>query len=183
MAPRGRAPRAASRGRGPAAEIRGLRVTRGVEEGARLVRDAGRAGEGIAVLRGNLAPDGAGGLTLPGEMDFLVGHLFPELFERFGYPRRNALAAPMVVSTRKFHDAPVDAGLRKQHECEIAYVGHQSEPPESQRERVLAELAGDKVIRQAVESMYPRISGRWMSRLLIGCCNAPLEGATRSSAE
>lgn len=91
------------------------------------------------------------------DMDFLVGHLFPELFEQFGYSRRNALLAPMVVNARKFHDGPVDPALRKLHECEIAYVGHQSETPEAQRERVLAELSGDPAIRQAVESMYPRI--------------------------
>jgi len=91
------------------------------------------------------------------DMDFLVGHLFPELFEQFGYSRRNALLAPMVVSTRKFHDGAVDPALHKQHECEIAYVGHQGEPPEVQRERVLAELAGDPAVRQAVESIYPRI--------------------------
>ncbi len=91
------------------------------------------------------------------DMDFLVGHLFPELFEQFGYARRNAMAAPMVVSARKFHDGPVDPALRKQHECEIAYVGHQSETPEAQRDRVLAELSGDPAIRRAVESMYPRI--------------------------
>jgi len=91
------------------------------------------------------------------DMDFLVGHLFPDLFDHFGYPRRNALAAPMVVCSRKFHDGPVDPALRKRHECEIAYVGHQSEPPEVQRERVLAELSGDAAIRQAVESMYPMI--------------------------
>jgi len=91
------------------------------------------------------------------DMDFLVGNLFPELFEQFGYSRRNALLAPMAVSARKFHDGPVDPALRKRYECEIAYVGHQSETPEAQRDRVLGELAGDPSIRQAVESMYPQI--------------------------
>ena len=106
------------------------------------------------VMWQQLDPQVAGRQT---DMDFLVGHLYSELFDHVGYPRRNALAAPMVVSTRKFHDGPVDPALYKQHECEIAYVGHQSEPPEVQRDRVLAELGGDTMIRQAVESMYPLI--------------------------
>ncbi len=90
-------------------------------------------------------------------MDFLVGHVFRELLDRFGYPRRNTFLMPVAVSTRKFHDGPMDDALRRRHACEIAYVGHQSETPEAQRERLLEELSTRPEIRRCVESMYPAI--------------------------
>jgi hypothetical protein len=92
------------------------------------------------------------------DMDFMAGHLFPELFERFDYPRRNTLSMPIVVSRRKFHDGPIDPVLLAEHTCEIAYVGHQSETPQSQRDRVLGEVAGDPLIRQCLELMSPGIN-------------------------
>lgn len=90
-------------------------------------------------------------------LDFLVGHLFPELFERFGYPRRNALLMPVVASARKFHDGPVDEELLATHACEIAYVGHQSETPADQRDRMIRELGHGPALQRCVEVMHPTI--------------------------
>jgi hypothetical protein len=95
--------------------------------------------------------------TAQTEMDFLAGHLFPELFERFGYPRRNALTAFLVVSPRKFHAGPVDPSLRRRHACEIAYAGHQSETPQAQLDRLRREVAADPTLRRCLDVMYPRI--------------------------
>ncbi|MHC4218452.1 MAG: hypothetical protein ACYSU7_08350 [Planctomycetota bacterium] len=111
------------------------------------------------------------------ELDFLAGHLFPELFERFGYPRGNSLSMPVVVSARKFHDGPVDPALVTRHACEIAYVGHQSETPPAQRDRLLNEAGDDHAFRKCVESMYPKIreigtgclhrgTGRWLAEIV-----------------
>ncbi|MHC4303328.1 MAG: hypothetical protein ACYS15_00730 [Planctomycetota bacterium] len=111
------------------------------------------------------------------EMDFLVGHLFRELFDRFGYPRRNSLSMPVVVSARKFHRGPVDPELLARHACEIAYVGHQSETPRAQRDRLLAELAPTPIHQQCVEAMYPKIreiaagpmqraTGKWLAEIV-----------------
>jgi hypothetical protein len=91
------------------------------------------------------------------EMDFLAGHLFTELFEHFGYTRQNTLSMPVVVSARKFHDGPVDPALVNHHGCEIAYVGHQSETPQAQRDRLLGELANNSATQRCVEAMYPKI--------------------------
>ncbi len=91
------------------------------------------------------------------DMDFLVGHVFEDLFERFGYPRRNALSIPITVSDRKFHDGPIGETLLRRHACEIAYVGHQSETPQAQRERLLKDLSARPEIRRCVESIYPAI--------------------------
>ena len=106
-----------------------------------------------------------------GDLDFLAGHLHTDLFEHFGYPRRNALLMPIVVSARKFHDGPVEESLLDRHACEIAYVGHQSETPDDQYSRVLRELAGQPALRRCVEAMYPRIREvatdpvRWVTSL------------------
>lgn len=74
-----------------------------------------------------------------GELDFLVGHLHPTLFEKFGYPRSRAIRSPVVASAHKFHATPATREVRERFECEVAYVGHQSEPPERLRERLLRE--------------------------------------------
>jgi hypothetical protein len=117
--------------------------------------------------------------ALQSEMDFLAGHLFPDLFDRFGYPRRNRLSMPVVVSPRKFHRGPVDPALLERHACEIAYVGHQSETPQAQRDRLLAELAPTPTHQQCVEAMYPKIreiatgpmqraTGKWLAEVVNG---------------
>jgi hypothetical protein len=111
------------------------------------------------------------------EMDFLAGHLFHELSDRFGYPRRNRLSMPVVVSPRKFHRGPVDPALLERHACEIAYVSHQSETPEAQRDRLLAELAPTPVHQECVEAMYPKLreiaagpmqraTGKWLAEVV-----------------
>ncbi len=100
--------------------------------------------------------DGIGAMQTP--RDFLVGQLWPELFERFGYRRRNTLAMPNVVSPRKFHDGEVDDRLRDRHRCEIAYVSHQSETPEKQRDRILRALRRRPELHRCVEAMYPRLA-------------------------
>ncbi len=65
-----------------------------------------------------------------GDRDFTVGHLHPELFERFNYPRRNTLMFPVPASAQKFADSSIDQELLDRHSCEIAYVSHQSQPAE-----------------------------------------------------
>ncbi len=91
------------------------------------------------------------------DLDFVVGHAFRELFESFGYPAEHAVEVPIVVSGRKFHDGPVDATLRRRHTCEIAYVGHQSETPEAQRDRLLTEVRHDPLLRDCLERIHDRL--------------------------
>lgn len=73
------------------------------------------------------------------ELDFLVGHLHPALFEKFEYPRSRAIRSPVLASAHKFHAQPVSHDARARFVCEVAYVGHQSETPERFRERLLRE--------------------------------------------
>lgn len=91
------------------------------------------------------------------DLDFVAGYLPPELFDRFGYRRTNTLNSPVVVSERKFHNAPADATLLREHECEVAYVSHQSEPPESFLARVLATSKPGTPPYRAVELAVPQL--------------------------
>ncbi len=70
--------------------------------------------------------------------DFVLGHLHPELFSTFRYPRVNSLMAPVPVCEEKFAAAaaplPTDCATLDRLTCEIAYVSHQSATPESLRD-------------------------------------------------
>lgn len=70
--------------------------------------------------------------------DFVLGHLHPELFSTFRYPRTNSLMAPVPVCEEKFAAAaaplPTDRATLDRLTCEIAYVSHQSATPESLRD-------------------------------------------------
>lgn len=91
-----------------------------------------------------------------GDMDFVAGHLFPELFEQFGYPRERTLPMPVVASARKFTPAPVATSLRARFECEIAMASHHSETPEAMHRRMCRE-AGTGRTSAVFESLYPEV--------------------------
>lgn len=76
-----------------------------------------------------------------GDLDFTIGHVKPALHEHYAYPRASSLVLPVPASETKFFPAIATPNDRARFECEIAYVGHQSETPEAQHERILAELA------------------------------------------
>lgn len=92
-----------------------------------------------------------------GGLDFLVGHLHPELFSRFGYPRERAFALPVVASPRKFHPGPVRADLRERFECDIALVSHHSEAPEAMQARLIREAGHAPPLIRAMNALLPRI--------------------------
>jgi hypothetical protein len=101
--------------------------------------------------------DGAQGKAM-GPLDFVIGHLHQELFTKFGYPRERMMHTPVVASERKFHAGPVSADLTARHACEIAYVSHQSEPPERTRDRLIREAKGLGPQGPAiVKGMYDRV--------------------------
>jgi len=87
-----------------------------------------------------------------GALDLFCGHLLPQLFDQFGYPRSRALESPVVASARKFHIAPVAA----RDSCHIAYVSHQSEPPRAMRDRLITEAraTGDTLLPEIITNVY-----------------------------
>ncbi len=92
-----------------------------------------------------------------GDLDYLVGHLFIELFEKHEYPMERALAVSLVADDLKFHPAPVEPSLRERFACEVAMVSHQSETPEAMHDRIVAEHDHAPDIQAALRRIYPRI--------------------------
>ncbi|MHC4273842.1 MAG: glycosyltransferase family protein [Planctomycetota bacterium] len=59
-----------------------------------------------------------------GPLDFVCGYYRRRCTEELGYPAQRFFQAPLAVSTRVFHDAPVDAADAKRYACDLMYVGH-----------------------------------------------------------
>lgn len=75
-------------------------------------------------------------------LDFVIGHTFAELFERFGYPRERSMRCAVGVDGAKFSGGAPAAHLRSKYECEIAFVSNHSESPERLLARLTPILAG-----------------------------------------
>jgi hypothetical protein len=115
-----------------------------------------------------------------GPLDYLVGHLHPELFSTFGFSRERTLSMPVVASGSKFHPGPVEPGLRKRFECDVAFVSHHSEMPEAMHRRLVREAGTDALSVRILERLRPeveRIAGDPMS----GDQVPRLEAATREA--
>ncbi|MCX5689174.1 MAG: hypothetical protein NTV94_05195, partial [Planctomycetota bacterium] len=72
-----------------------------------------------------------------GPMDFLLGNLFNELFEKFGFPPDRALSSPVVADAVKFHPAPVAQQQLRPFLCDVAIVSHHSETPDAMHARLI----------------------------------------------
>ncbi len=87
-------------------------------------------------------------------VDFLVGHMYGDLFNRLSFPRQRTLAMPVVADAAKFHNRPVAAETRRRFECEVAYVSHHSETPDAMHARLMREA---KVPACGVDSRAPAL--------------------------
>ena len=74
-----------------------------------------------------------------GPLDFTAGHIHASFVEKFAYPRQRTLPAPVAADESRFHAGPVEPSLLREHECEIAYATHQSEPPDALHARLVAD--------------------------------------------
>jgi hypothetical protein len=94
-----------------------------------------------------------------GELDFVVGHLYPELFERFGYDRRRALPSAVVASAQTFQ--PVASSSASPHVCDVAFVSHQSETPEAMQQRLVREAreSGASSIADVFGLLFSDVAG------------------------
>ncbi|MFM9995477.1 MAG: hypothetical protein ACKVU4_06700 [Phycisphaerales bacterium] len=90
-----------------------------------------------------------------GPLDFLVGHVHPELFTRFGFSRARALEFPVVAGARKFHAGPVANADRARFECEVGFISHHAETPGAMHERLKRE-AGPKT-HALLDRLYPAV--------------------------
>ncbi len=91
------------------------------------------------------------------DRDFLVGHLHPELFAQFAFPRRRTLSTPVLASEVKFHDRAVDDVARRKHTCDVVYISHQSETPDEFCGRVVAESSADSFAPRLLPHLAPLV--------------------------
>lgn len=115
-----------------------------------------------------------------GPLDFLFGLLRDELFEEFGHPRSRARRAPAPVSPEKFHAGPVGDRLRREHGCEVAYVGHQSAGPDEFHSAFLRRVPPGSGVARALDSLRAsvvRIARESKERRALPA----IEGATRGA--
>jgi hypothetical protein len=91
-----------------------------------------------------------------GPLDFVVGHIHAEIRNDASFPASRAMPFPVVASTRKFHDGPVDADAADRFACEVAYVSHQSETPGAFHARILSEEP-DSAARGVLEALRPLV--------------------------
>ncbi|MCC5786787.1 MAG: hypothetical protein JJU33_08820 [Phycisphaerales bacterium] len=97
-------------------------------------------------------------------LDFLAGHITPELIERGGHDPARALPASVPASSRKFHDTSPSPELARLHECEVACATNHSETPRAMAERLKLESSADSrlgacidEILEAAEDLAPRV--------------------------
>lgn len=92
-----------------------------------------------------------------GELDFLVGHLHADLFEKFSYPKERALWTPVLASGTKFHSGAVDGELKRKHACEIAMVTHHSQTPEQLLHTFLKQSEGNPAVQGMIRELAPKV--------------------------
>lgn len=71
-------------------------------------------------------------------LDFLVGHLFNDLFDRHRFPVARAMPFPVVADSIKFHDGPPTAQELESRTCDVALVSHHGETPDALHRRLVA---------------------------------------------
>lgn len=92
-----------------------------------------------------------------GPMDFMVGHMLPELFRAFGYPCERLTPMPVVADAEKFHEGEVDPRDAERFACEVAVVTHQSETPEAMHRRLWERTAGAPAIQTVFDHLFPQL--------------------------
>lgn len=101
-----------------------------------------------------------------GPLDYLVGHLHQELFDRFGYPRERAIPAPVLADVEKFHDGPADPALERDLACEIGVVSHHGEPTRAMFDRLMRDHAGDDLARRVFTRVFEGV-GEIVERAMV----------------
>ncbi|QOI99682.1 MAG: hypothetical protein HRU70_04000 [Phycisphaeraceae bacterium] len=93
----------------------------------------------------------AGSLT---DADFVVGHIFPELWLSLGYPRRRLVSLPTVACPRKFHDRDAEHSP----DPAVAIISRHAETPDQLQRRLLALLAWNPPLANALGSLTAPIA-------------------------
>lgn len=115
-----------------------------------------------------------------GPLDFLAGYTVDRLLTEFGHPRERSFHTSVGVCPRKFHAAPVSEAQRARFECEIAYVGHQSETVDAFHNRQAQTLGQSPAVRRVMELVRERVLAI-NADPMTGVIHARLDEAVRSA--
>jgi hypothetical protein len=118
-----------------------------------------------------------------GPMDFLLGNLFNELFEKFGFPSQRALSSPVVADAVKFHPAP--AATIGAYRCDLAIVSHHSETPDAMHARLVGSARTSapalvpvfEAIRPIIGDVVRSCASRPANSMLRSACISALSAA------
>lgn len=94
------------------------------------------------------------------ELDFMVGLVDGSLVRDWGYPLGRAVFLTTPACPVKFHAGPVTFAQRERYTADVAYVSHQSAPPEVLLERML-ERARSGEERRVVRAVAADIEHRF----------------------
>lgn len=92
-----------------------------------------------------------------GPMDFMAGHMMPELFRVFGYPCERLAPMPVVADPEKFHNGEVDDREAARLACDVAVVTHHSETPKMMHERLRAQTSGAPAVQRVFDQLFPQL--------------------------
>jgi hypothetical protein len=120
-----------------------------------------------------------------GRMDFVMGHLMPELFQAFGYKSDRFRATPVVACTRKFHRTPARASRSQRDDCEIAYISHHAATPQQLRDKLIANALKQpgNAMPRIIEALYPGIVRTASRGVADGVIDDDLRVACRGAIE
>lgn len=119
-----------------------------------------------------------------GPLDFIAGHTFPELYDRFGFPPERALSFPLVASASKFHDGPIEPALRDRVACDIALITNHGETPAQLHDRLCREASGEPAVVALFGRLRPEIESivaRGLSTPVRACVEQACESAMRAA--
>ncbi|MCB9845778.1 MAG: hypothetical protein H6811_07335 [Phycisphaeraceae bacterium] len=89
-----------------------------------------------------------------GPLDFVVGHVTPELIERYQYPASRMLAKPVIVDPETFCEHRSE---RDQFVCELACVTNHAETPEALHARLRSEAGAPGPLGRALDGLFEQI--------------------------
>lgn len=113
-----------------------------------------------------------------GPYDFVMGHIFPELYSKFGYPIRRTMPAVVVADGAKFHRVSTSAQAPNASASEIALVSHHSETPHAMHARLKREVHKDPAMPRVLDALFPLVQATTLD-----CMTAPPVQRLRSHAD
>lgn len=90
-----------------------------------------------------------------GPFDFVCGYFVERCVKEFGYPEKRFASVDIPVSTRVFHDEPLDAQSQEIYGCDVSFVSNASTPIDRFYESITSTYP--EAHRPILDRVYPRV--------------------------